>query len=106
MGLFSRKSGADKENARLIERLDGRLVKYVAQRDPETSVEGVIGHTGRINTKNGFITIVCDGTEVFRCPAAGADCGELLSLDGVVIHGINVKTGINCIIVAYYKYYR
>ena len=107
MGLFSRwrgKSSEDKDNAQLIRRLDGRLVKYVTTRDPETSVESVIGHSGRINTLNGQITIVCNGTEVFRCDSQEASCGELMSLNGVVI-----QTGSGAdkrVVVAYYQYYR
>ena len=96
----------NKDNAKLIARLDGRAVKYVTRRDPETAIESVIGRTGRINTKNGFITIVCDGTEVFRCSSDNAQCGELLSLEGVTIRASDEQTGGETIIVAYYKYYR
>lgn len=107
MSIFkSRMSKADRENTQLITRLDGRSVKYVARRDTGDSVESVIGKTGRINTRNGSITIVCDGREVFRCNADDAQCGELLSLDGVVIRGIDVDTGRPSIVVAYYQYYR
>ena len=106
MGLFGKRSQNDKDNRQLIARLDGRAVKYVAERDAETSVESVIGRTGRINTKNNHITIVCDGTEVFRCSSETAQCGELLSLDGVVIRAVNTNSGKPCIIVAYYQYYR
>lgn len=101
LGLFGkRKSPEEKETAALLARLDGRSVKYVARRDPETQIETVIGHEGRLNTKDGQIVIVCNGSEVFRCPAEGARCGELLSLDGVVIRAEGK------IVVAYYKYYR
>ncbi|HIW74877.1 MAG TPA: hypothetical protein H9684_11185 [Firmicutes bacterium] len=101
MGLFGRRPPApDKETAALLARLDGKSVKYVTRRDPETQVETVIGHEGRLNTQEGQIVIVCNGTEVFRCPAAEARCGELLSLDGVTI-----RTG-DGMVVAYYQYYR
>ena len=101
MGLFGkRRSPEDKETAALLARLDGRSVKYVTRRDLETGVETVIGREGRLNTKEGKIVIVCNGTEVFRCPAEDARCGELLSLDGVTI-----RTG-EGMVVAYYQYYR
>ena len=100
MGLFSKQSKTDRENAKLIERLDGRAVKYVTERDPATGIESVIGREGRINTKNGTIAIVCNGTEVFRCSSDAAQTGELLSLEGVII-----KTA-ETMVVAYYKYYR
>ncbi|HIZ20453.1 MAG TPA: hypothetical protein H9674_06310 [Firmicutes bacterium] len=101
MGLFGRrKTSEDRETAALLARLDGKSVKYVTRRDPATQVETVIGHEGRLNTKDGQIVIVCNGTEVFRCPSAGARCGELLSLDGVTIR---TDEGM---VVAYYQYYR
>ncbi len=101
MGLFGgRKGREEKETLSLLARLDGKSVKYVTRRDPETQVETVIGHEGRLNTRDGQIVIICNGTEVFRCPAAGARCGELLSLEGVVI-----RSG-EKVVVAYYKYYR
>jgi hypothetical protein len=102
----SRRKQDIRDNQKLIERLDGRAVKYVARREPDSTIESVIGRAGRINTKNGFITIICNGTEVFRCPVNGAKCGELLSLEGVRIHGQDIKTGEQTQIIAYYKYYR
>ncbi len=104
--FFSRQNKADKINKQLIARLDGRMVKYVTKRDTETSEETVIGHLGRINTKNGYITIVCDGTEVFRCLSSDAKCGELLSLDGVVIQTKDENSQHDTMIVSYYKYHR
>lgn len=77
----------------------------MTRRDPETSAETVIGKAGRINTLHGQIVIVCDGREVFRCDAATARCGELMSLNGVVIRG-REENGQETTVVAYYLYYR
>ncbi|MDD2362285.1 MAG: hypothetical protein PHH84_04920 [Oscillospiraceae bacterium] len=104
--FFNRQKQTDKTKRQLITRLDGRAVKYVTKRDAETSVESVIGRSGRINTKNGYITIICDGTEVFRCSSDEAKCGELLSLDGVIIYTKDENSHQDIMVVAYYKYYR
>lgn len=110
MALFGGKRRTkDADNARLIARIDGRAVKYVARRSIDAAgspVESVIGHEGRINTQHGQIVVVCNGSEVFRCPAARAQCGELLSLDGVVIRCRDEAGGAEDTVVAYYKYYR
>ena len=100
MGLFRRKDAKEKDAAALLARIDGKAVKYVSRRDPATGVESVIGREGRINTREGQIVIVCNGSEVFRCPASDTQCGELLSLDGVIIR-TDGQT-----VVAYYQYYR
>lgn len=112
MGLFrSKRHKADGETARLIARLDGKSVKYVTRRAPDENgspAETVIGKQGRINTRNGRIVIVCDGTEVFRCMAESAQCGELMSLNGVVISGRDEAdpAAQETTVVAYYLYYR
>lgn len=109
VSIFGRKRrAADADNARLIERIDGRAIKYVARRGLDESgspVEHIIGRQGRINTQNGQIVIVCNGSEAFRCPVEGAQCGELLSLDGVVIRWQG-EGGAEDTVVAYYQYYR
>lgn len=105
MALFSRKKKPGADQRELLKRLDGRELQTVTRRDPETSAETVIGKAGRINTLHGQIVIVCDGREVFRCDAATARCGELMSLNGVVIRG-REKNGQETTVVAYYLYYR
>ena len=44
--------------------------------------------------------------QVFRCKLDGADIGELMSMEGAVLKGVDIKTGKTRSIVAYYKYYR
>ena len=60
-------------------------------------------------------TIYRFGTERFfdlcnecgiQCDTALAKCGELMSLEGVVVTGPNQVTGRTESVVAYYKYYR
>ena len=109
MGLFRKRRQAEGADPHLLARMDGKEVKYVTRRELDESgspVESVIGKEGRLNTQNDRIVVVCNGTEVFRCPVEGAKCGELLSLEGVVIQGVNAYTGAPDTIVAYYQYYR
>ena len=105
MSLFSHKRKQDSEQRQLLERLNGRELQTVTRRDPETSVEILIGKAGRINTNQDKVVIVCDGREVFRCAADTARCGELMSLNGVVIRGVQ-DDGKETTVVAYYQYYR
>ncbi len=116
MGWFTRRKKEDSADIRTIERLDGRELKYVTLRGVDEGggpVETVLGKTGRINALHEDIVIVCDGTEVFRCDKESAKCGELMSLDGVVVTGVNrcarhaaVPVNETVTVVAYYKYYR
>ncbi len=104
MGIFNR-NREKAENNRLMERLDGRRITYAARRtfdEAGNPIEQVIGRLGSINTREGRIVIICDGAEVFRCPAEGASCSELLSLDGVVIQGNDTQTGEPVTVVAKY----
>ena len=107
MGFFyNSKRRIQRDNERLIAALDGRAIRYASERDSDTKTERVLGKSGRINTKNGVIMIMCDGSEVFRCDAKTARCGELMSLNGVVITGISNATGRETTVVGYYQYYR
>ena len=101
--LFKKKKADHKE---LYRRIDKKPLKYVTERDLETSVESVIGKEGRINIYGDEIAIYCDGTEVFRCKLDDADVGELMSMEGAVLKGVDLKTGKLRSLVAYYKYYR
>ena len=65
------------------------------------------GFTHDLGEKTGDIGItvshlVADVVEVFD----GADIGELMSMEGAVLKGVDIKTGKTRSIVAYYKYYR
>ena len=95
-----------KDNKELYRRIDKKPLKYVTERDLETYVESVIGKDGRINIYDDEISVYCNGAEAFRCKLEGADVGELMSMEGAVIKGIDLKTGKMRSIVAYYKYYR
>lgn len=104
MGLFRRKE--EKRYLDLLERLDGRPIKYCTERDVVTSVESVLGKQGAINVVDSELVIVCDAKEVFRCDIQTMRAGELLSLAGVTVTGFDSVLGKERTIVAYYQYYR
>lgn len=99
----------DDKAAAVLKRIHGKAVRYVSRREEDGSggaVETVLGKEGRINVNGDDLVVMCNGSEVFRCRVENAACSELLSLDGVVIKGINACTGQADTVVAYYKYYR
>ena len=110
MGLFSRRKQKQLDtNTELLAKIDGRIIRYVTCRGIDENgnpMETVLGKEGRINTLHDRIVISCSGTEVFRCDTALAKCGELMSVEGVVVTGPNQVTGRTESVVAYYKYYR
>ena len=93
----------------LLEKIDGKELAYVTERLPDESgtvTERVLGKIGRINAHGGLITVVCDGTPVFSCDSDTAEYGELMSLAGVIIKGVDRDSGNFRTVVAYYQYYR
>ncbi len=92
----------------LLQKIDGKELAYVTERVPEdgTVIEKVLGKIGRINAHDGIITIMCDGKYVFSCDSDTAECGELMSLAGVIIKGYDRENGNLRTVVAYYQYYR
>jgi len=101
----SQTSGGDP----LLQKMDGKELAYVTERtrdDDGNVTEYVLGKIGRINARPDIITVVCDGTPVFSCDTATAEFGELMSLAGVIIKGIDRDSGTFRTVVAYYQYYR
>ncbi len=92
----------------LLKRMDGKELAYVTERIAEdgTVTEKVLGKIGRINTHDGVISISCDGTPLFSCDYATAECGELMSLAGVIVKGFDRYSQQHRTLVAYYQYYR
>lgn len=92
----------------LLQKIDGKELAYVTERVPEegTVIEKVLGKVGRINAHNGVITIMCNGKYVFSCDSDTAEYGELMSLAGVIVKGIDRDSGEMRTVVAYYQYYR
>ena len=101
MGLLDRWRTV-RENRAVLARIDGKAVKYVARRSADGTAEQILGKTGRINVLEGQIVVMCDGRETFRCRLADTSVGELLSLGGVVLTGVNALTGAPDTAVAYY----
>ena len=93
----------------LFEKIDGKELAYVTERLPDefgSVTERVLGKVGRINAHDGVINVMCNGKDVFTCDSDTAECGELMSLAGVIVKGIDRESGQRRTIVAYYQYYR
>lgn len=108
MGLFSRKKQNTFQTA-MLEKVHGRSIRYAAQRvldENGNPTEVILGKNGAINTIENRIVLMCNGKEVFRCDAEGASISELMSLNGVVIEGVNAITGEKNTVVAYFTGYR
>lgn len=90
----------------MAEKLDGRVVKYVTERD-ENGVETVIGREGHANIVNGVDFVVTCGIQtIFSSPIEEMRAWELLSLEGAVLTAFDRAVGRERSVVIYYKYYR
>lgn len=91
---------------KMAEKIDGRHIKYVTKRVDGT--EEVIGREGHVNILpcGDEIGVVCGIDTKFRGKIDETSIWELLSLEGAVITGVNLETGEELSITAYYKYYR
>ena len=103
MGLFGKRK---KQNETAV-RLDGRELDYLARRYTDGTgnpQEDGLGHTGRIDTANGHIILLCEEREVFvsHDPAA-VECGETMALDGAIFTGYNEVSGRTDSIIVHYK---
>ncbi|MBQ9413940.1 MAG: hypothetical protein IJU16_02305 [Clostridia bacterium] len=93
----------------LLEKMNGKELAYVTLRAPDDSgtvTERVLGKHGRLTVTDGVIRVMCESRLLFVCDADAAKYGELMSLAGVVITGVDREDGCVKTIVAYYQYYR
>lgn len=95
--IFGKKKKDD--SASVFKKINKKAIKYCSQRDE--SGETILGKKGAINVFDDEITIVCDGTIVFRCSRKGAKAFELMSLGGVTIDYID-DDGEKSSVTAYY----
>ena len=102
MKFFSKKLKKYDSTEEVIKRIDGRLIKYVSERDAN-NVEAIIGRGGRLIVTDKEIAVNCNGEDVFVCPRNKARVSELVSLNGVIIEG--EFGGIKRSVTAYYTYY-
>ena len=108
MGWF-RKKKIDEDYLRVLNKLDGRQVKYITRRvinEQGSPEEVILGKDGRVTALETDISVLVGVNEVYRAPIEQTECSELLSGDGVVVKGVNGITGEKETLVAYYKYHR
>jgi len=104
MAFFkNRKQTFDDAGDELLEKINGRMIKYAVERTVSDG-EIILGKGGRIIVNEKEIVIMCDGREVFCCERESSKCGELLNLEGVRIQGEH--EGKSKVVVVYYTYYR
>ncbi len=89
-----------KAETALLKKINKKAIKYCSVKN-DLGEEIIIGKRGAINVFDDEITIVCDGTIVFRCRRKNAKVFELMSLGGAVIEG-ETEAEIRTVVTAYY----
>lgn len=91
----------------MAEHLNGRVVKYVSERDADSNTDIIIGKEGSITLYENEIIVLSSQNIVFRCNQDELKASELMSLEGVILEGPDREHGGKVRkIIAYYKYYR
>ena len=89
----------------MCEKLDGRALKYILERDPEKG-DYVIGKGGVLSLYEGEFSVVCEGKALFVCDAQELHAWEFMSLDGATLTGFDKITNKERTVLTYYTYYR
>ena len=100
MGLF----GIGKKS-KIAKSFNGKCVNYVTRRvEDENGVrDEIVGKSGRIAVVDGFIKVICETEDVFRCREDQAKVNVLLSGNGAVVEGENSVIGSKDKIIVYYS---
>ena len=90
--------------------LNGRRLRYVSERvpNPDTGAveDVVIGKDGAIYVKNDELSVICGIKTLFRAYVPELTASDLMSLDGAVLTGLDLESGVERTVVAFYVYYR
>ena len=90
----------------MAKKLAGRAIKYASERDPETSVDTVIGHAGSLSIKDDEFLVLSSNDIVFRCKIVEMKAWELMSKDGAMRSGPDIAHGgKERTVMVYYTYY-
>ena len=104
-----RRQKATSATRSLLQKIDGREIQYATRREPDENgnpSETVLGKGGRIWLHGDDVRVSSRTAELFACPMAEVEAGELMSGDGLVLKGPNACTGRIETVVAYYLYFR
>ncbi len=90
----------------MAKHLAGRAIKYCSERDSETNVDTVIGHSGSMSIKEDEFIVLSSSDIVFRCKVAELRAWELMSKDGAMLTAPDLtQGGRERTIIVYYTYY-
>ncbi|MGN1081698.1 MAG: hypothetical protein ACI4QV_06370 [Acutalibacteraceae bacterium] len=101
--MFFKKKTWNDGGSELYKKMNRKSLRYISENTGGEEV--IIGKGGFISVTSDDIAVYSSEGEVFRCKKATANCGELLSLDGVRINGYD-ENGNKRSVIAHYTYYR
>lgn len=101
--MFFKKKTWNDGGSELYKKMNNKKLRYIAETTGGEEI--IIGKGGFISVTDEDIVVYSSDGEVFRCKKSAANCGELLSLDGVRINGCGADGKLRHII-AHYTYYR
>lgn len=88
----------------MAKKINGKTVRYVLER--ENNTDRVIGKDGFISLYEENLSVICGEKTLFSAKADNLVAWEFLSLEGVTLTGVDLITGKERTVMAYYKYYR
>ncbi len=88
----------------MAKKIDGKLVRYVLERDND--VDRIIGKDGFISLYENKLSVICGEKTLFCALADELTAWEFMSLEGVTLTAVDLVSGKERTVMAYYKYYR
>ena len=96
---------------KFAQKIANKKIRYVSERitDEKTGeiVDTIIGKNGFFNiNKYNELVVYCENKELFRAFVPDLTAYEFLSLEGVILEGIDLNLNKERQIIVYYVYYR
>lgn len=110
MGLFKKRDKPPKDTDSvefkryMANKLNGKTVRYVLEK--EESHNRIIGREGFISVHEGELSVICGEKTLFKAKVDTLSAWEFMSLEGVTLTAVDMISGREKSVMAYYKYYR
>ena len=104
MGLFGKRENSKKFKLEQAEKFNNLVIESATER--VNNEEILVGKSGSISMRKNRMIICCEGKVVFEGDIFEIIISELMSRNGIIIHGYDFETQSERTIVAHFSYYR
>lgn len=104
MGLFGKREDSKKFKRAQAEKFNNLIIESVTERIDNEEI--LVGKAGSTSMRGDRFILCSEGRVVFEGDVLEISISELMSRNGIILHGYDYETGRERVVVAHFSYYR